>query len=195
MIEVYIDGQIEVPRVRAFFARSDARSDRFGPFAGYPGVGGTPTAGKTIREGAGAGWESASGAYIGLYSDNTAITANGALLSDADAETLRLALTTNAPFLNRSEMVTRLMPALSSSGDNWVIKRRREAVVRALADVGDTRTWNLLIDLIAQSGRFPRTASSLDSFQVEGERHYWLHVAIDRFTGKVIARKLEAVSE
>ena len=30
---------------------------------------------------------------------------------------------------------------------------------------------------------------------VEGEKRYWLHIAIDRFTGEVIDQQLEAVYE
>ena len=52
-----------------------------------------------------------------------------------------------------------------------------------------------MIDLIAQSGRYPPNAASLEQFVVEGEKRYWLHVAIDRFTGEVIDRQLEAVYE
>jgi hypothetical protein len=78
---------------------------------------------------------------------------------------------------------------------------RREAVVRALAEPSDTRTWNLLIDLVAQAGRYPPTAISagttaaLSQFDVQGERHYWLHLAIDRYTGKVIDEQLEVVHD
>jgi hypothetical protein len=76
-----------------------------------------------------------------------------------------------------------------------LIPRQREAVMRALADSGSTRTWNLLIDLVAQSGRYPPSASSLGSFVADGQQHYWLHVAIDRFTGKVIDSQLEIVKQ
>ncbi|MCA1658742.1 MAG: hypothetical protein LC627_05540, partial [Verrucomicrobiaceae bacterium] len=62
-------------------------------------------------------------------------------------------------------------------------------------DTCQARTWNLMIDVIAQSGRYPPTATTLRDFVVEGEKRYWLHVAIDRFTGEVIDRQLEAVYE
>ena len=29
----------------------------------------------------------------------------------------------------------------------------------------------------------------------EGEQHYWVHVAIDRFTGQVIDKQIEVVNE
>ena len=77
------------------------------------------------------------------------------------------------------------------------VKQQREAIVRALASTGQTRTWNLLVDVIAQSGRFPNTAATttLNKFLVEGERRYWMHLAIDRLTGEVIAKRLEPVIE
>ena len=52
-----------------------------------------------------------------------------------------------------------------------------------------------MIDVIAQTGRFPSSASSLTSFNVEGERRYWVHVAIDRYTGKVLDEQIEEVKE
>jgi hypothetical protein len=105
---------------------------------------------------------------------------------------------TQGPLLNRSELVTRLATvignALSASTDQ-ANKTQREATVRALADVSNTRTWNLLIDLVAQTGRYPATATTLDNFQVEGQQRYWLHLAIDRYTGALIAKQLETVSQ
>lgn len=38
-------------------------------------------------------------------------------------------------------------------------------------------------------------ATDLTKFIVEGEQHYWVHVAIDRFTGEVIDRQIEVVKE
>jgi hypothetical protein len=52
-----------------------------------------------------------------------------------------------------------------------------------------------MIDVIAQPGRYPPTANSLTDFVEEGEKRYWLHVAIDRFTGEIIDQQLEAVYE
>ncbi len=75
-------------------------------------------------------------------------------------------------------------------------KTQRESIARALGEVGQTRTWNLLIDVIAQTGHFKPSANSLQNdFIVEGEEHDWVHVAIDRFTGQVIDRQVEVVKE
>jgi hypothetical protein len=50
--------------------------------------------------------------------------------------------------------------------------------------------------LIAQTGRYPPgTADLTQPFVVEGEKRYWLHVAIDRFTGEIVDQQLEAVYE
>jgi hypothetical protein len=52
-----------------------------------------------------------------------------------------------------------------------------------------------MIDVIAQTGRYGWNAKSLDQFTVEGERRYWLHVAIDRFTGEIVDEQWELVNE
>lgn len=59
----------------------------------------------------------------------------------------------------------------------------RDTIARALSEVVQTRTWGLLIDLVAQTGHYTPNATGLDDFIVEGEKRYWLHVAIDRFEG------------
>ena len=74
-------------------------------------------------------------------------------------------------------------------------EEEQEVVARSLAEVTQTRTWGLMIDVIAQSGRFSPGATQLSRFVVEAEKRYWLHVAIDRLTGKVIDQQLEAVYE
>ncbi len=89
--------------------------------------------------------------------------------------------------------VTRLASAAGTffgAGDE-----ARKTVVRALAELAQTRTWNLMIDVVAQSGRYPVGATNLNQFTVQGEKRYWLHIAIDRFTGEVIDQQLEAVYE
>jgi hypothetical protein len=75
------------------------------------------------------------------------------------------------------------------------IQRLRESAIRALSSSGQTRVWNLMIDVVAQTGRYRSGETSLDKFVVDGERRYWLHVAIDRFTGKIIDKQIELVKE
>jgi hypothetical protein len=72
----------------------------------------------------------------------------------------------------------------------------RETITRALAEVTQTRTWGLFVDVIAQTGRYPPGTTNLTQpFVVEGEKRYWLHLAIDRLTGQVIDQQLEPVSD
>lgn len=100
-----------------------------------------------------------------------------------------------SPLLNKSELVTRFVDASAlRNAVNNPDKARHEAYVRGLADIAQTRTWNLMIDVIAQKGRVSQ-GGGLENFIVEGERRYWLHVAIDRFTGEIVGQKLEAVYE
>lgn len=83
----------------------------------------------------------------------------------------------------------------SSTAPKDIIQRFREAPIRALAQVGDVRTWNLMIDVVAQTGRYPQNATGIDKFMVEGEKRYWVHVAIDRATGQVVDKQIEEVKE
>ena len=78
---------------------------------------------------------------------------------------------------------------------NNVLQRYREAPVRVLSEVGETRVWNLLIDLVAQSGICPPAASGLDRFSVKGETRWWIHLAIDRATGRILDSQVENVSQ
>jgi len=62
-------------------------------------------------------------------------------------------------------------------------KEKMESISRALAEVGQTRTWNLFIDVIAQTGRYAPDSTDItqaNKFIVEGEKRYWLHIALGR---------------
>jgi hypothetical protein len=157
---------------------------------------------------------------VNLNRQNTAVTAailNGTLANAGDSvnntsvsslgnasgmATALATYTSPAALVNKDQLVTGFGPYLGSgttvnpafgSSDEQNVKPYREAYVRALSSVGQTRTWNLLIDLVAQVGKYPPNAQNLSQFEVDGERHYWLHVAIDRFTGKIIDRQLELI--
>jgi hypothetical protein len=98
----------------------------------------------------------------------------------------------HGPAVSRAD-VARLAAAVGTTLGSSV--EQKSTTARALAELGQTRTWGLMIDLIAQSGRYPPNANSLAAFMVEGETHYWVHVAIDRFTGQVIDKQIEVVNE
>jgi hypothetical protein len=69
------------------------------------------------------------------------------------------------------------------------LPRNRDTIVASLADVGTVRTWNFLIDVVAQSG------SVVDGqFIPQGEARVWDCVAIDRFTARVVARSSESIN-
>lgn len=120
-------------------------------------------------------------------SNLTSVSAD--LLSESEVNTVIQAIRsarTTAPFLNRSELVSRVMGALPASNDSFKIKRQREAAIRALADMVETNNWNFMIDVIAQSGRMRLGGSASTDFIPEGERRRWHFVSIDRSTAKVI---------
>jgi hypothetical protein len=104
-----------------------------------------------------------------------------------------VSLTSTTPILNKASLAdfTASQTELGSS----VPKTERESIVRALGESGQPRAWNLMIDVIAQSGRYPPGSSNLAKFVVEGEQRYWVHVAIDRFTGQVLDKQIEVVNE
>lgn len=131
-----------------------------------------------------------AGASTTYASSGTLPGSASSQIADAVVET-----TSSTPFTTRADLVDQLMT--NSAITNFSpVKTEREVVVRALAESANTRTWNFLIDLIAQSGRYPATgASTLDNFIVEGQRRYWLHVAIDRYTSQIVDEQLEMVNQ
>ena len=134
---------------------------------------------------------------------SSTVTMSGASAQSAGtmAANITSATSTN-PLTNKSSITaaglsTTILPATSpdTPHDNQTVKARREVVPRAISSVSQTRVWNLLIDVVAQSGRYPPGETDPKKFIVEGEQHYWVHVAIDRFTGQVIDRQVEVVKE
>lgn len=133
---------------------------------------------------------------IAIESSSAAVTNTNTTTGQAiSAAKSIVAETTVNPAFGRED-VSRLASAAVVTNTPFVnSEETRETIARALAEVGQTRTWGLMIDVIAQSGRYPPTAANLSQFVVEGEKRYWLHIAIDRFTGEVIDQQLEAVYE
>jgi hypothetical protein len=75
------------------------------------------------------------------------------------------------------------------------VQRFLDAPIRALANVGQVGAWNLMIDVVVQTGKYPSSATGANQFIVQGETRYWVHLAIDRLTGKVLDRSIERVDE
>jgi len=143
----------------------------------------------------------ASAIWDEISSSTIAASGSSAQTAQTMATNIVNAVSTT-PMQNRSELITRsglplaILPLPATSQSNQTVKARREVVARAISSLSQTRTWNLLIDVIAQSGRYKPNATSLQTdFVVEGEQHYWVHVAMDRLTGQVIDKQIEVVTE
>ncbi len=127
-------------------------------------------------------------------------TAPGSFANRADLVT-KLGVQFQKGAIAKSATTSVLLQGFSSSSNPRADQRDKtylEAPIRALADVTNTRTWNLMIDVIAQTGTFatnaPATSEALSSsFNIQSETHYWLHVAIDRYTGEIVDQSLEQV--
>jgi hypothetical protein len=143
----------------------------------------------------------------------------GALLHDIGAENLPTLLVTQAdalaagqaivqettsttpgrgPALTRGD-VARLAAAAAAAVPNLATPdEAKQTITRALAEVGQARTWTVMIDVIAQTGNYtPGTPDLTDptKFIVQGEKRYWLHIALDRDDGTVLGTQLEQVVE
>lgn len=110
------------------------------------------------------------------------------------------------PLRNRSELIGKFVSGTTYSGfsstltdvltgANRAIPLRRQNVLRALVEPGTTRSWTFLIDLVVQDGQFLKPGANARDFVVRGEKRYWVHLSMDRFTGKVISERVEEVYE
>ncbi len=127
---------------------------------------------------------------MGLYAQLSLAALNDTGSSRTTSSTaLTIAYTLPAKFAAAPIADPSGLPGMLASSSN------RNGALLALSSVTNARTWNLLIDVVAQSGVFPPNAGSLDRFVVQSERRYWLHLAIDRLTGKVVDRQIEPVYE
>jgi len=103
------------------------------------------------------------------------------------------------PVLNRGDVARLVRVGANAS---WT-KEQKEAIGRVLAEMGQARTWNLFIDVIAQTGKCAPGETDLTRFVVEGEKRYWLHIALGRdpigicpsCTVDVLGSQLEEVIE
>jgi hypothetical protein len=116
--------------------------------------------------------------------------------ADAVAAMALTALTANkslAPGESLKNLVTAGNATLTAN--LGTIKAERETLARALAGSIQTRTWNVMIDLSAQTGRFPTGQTAAGDFLVGGEERLWIHAAIDRFTGAILDLERESIPE
>jgi hypothetical protein len=143
----------------------------------------------------------------------------GALLHDPGSENTPTALASQAIALAAAQAIVR-ETATSGAGRSPAVTRAdvarltaaaftavpslaasdeaKQTIARALAEIGQARTWNLMIDVIAQTGKYAPGTPDLSNpakFIVEGEKRYWLHIALDRDNGAVLGTQLEEVLE
>src|SRR5207247_9616831 len=78
------------------------------------------------------------------------------------------------PVLNRGD-VARLVRVGANTG--WT-KEQKEAIARALAEMGQARTWNLMIDVIAQTGKCAAGETDVAKFIYQGAKGYLHHIAL-----------------
>lgn len=132
-------------------------------------------------------------------------------ISNADATAVATAIrtfvtsTNGGPLKSKAELVGKYI----SSGYTGVASTMREALppadaatercrltaIRSLGDVTEVRTWSLMIDVIAQTGRFSPQTTNLGDFSVTGESRRWVFVALDRITGEIVDMSTEQVVE
>jgi hypothetical protein len=129
-----------------------------------------------------------------LVSQSDALTAGNAIVTATTAA--NGAVVTRADVARLAKVASDALPGVLGVSDE-----AKQTIARALAEVGQARVWNLMIDVIAQTGQYsPGTTSPLDNsnaskFIVEGEKRYWLHIALDRDDGSVLGSQLEEVVE
>jgi hypothetical protein len=107
--------------------------------------------------------------------------ANGAAVNRADVARL-------------AEVAAAALHGVAGAPDD----ERKQTIARTLAEVSQARTWNLMIDVIAQTGNYVSGTPDLTDptkFVVQGEKRYWLHIALDRDDGTVLGTQLEEVTE
>jgi hypothetical protein len=76
---------------------------------------------------------------------------------------------------------------------NPAIKAQREAALNALADVAQSNTWNLFIDLYVQTGGYSPQATAWAEFTIRSRSRTWHRVAIHRHTARVLEHQRERV--
>lgn len=135
------------------------------------------------------------GAGIMMPSNSTTNFSSSATVAQADA------LANTALSGNKSASLPETFKNVIAIGNATIttnlgsIKPQREALARSMAGTTQTRTWNLFIDVIGQTGKFPGVQTDADDFVVEGEKRCWIHTAIDRFTGKIVDIEHESPNE
>jgi Putative Ig domain len=130
-----------------------------------------------------------------LVSQTDALAAGQAIVQETTSTTAgRGPAVTRADVARLAAAAAAALPGVPGAPED----EKKQTIARALAEVGQARTWNLMIDVIAQTGKYtPGTPDLADpaKFIVQGEKRYWLHIALDRDDGNVLGTQLEEVVE
>jgi|GEM_PF-1535435 hypothetical protein len=103
----------------------------------------------------------------------------------------------SSTFRGSEEWLDFLANSATSKADGGYSRYKHEAesFARALSSSTDTRHWQLMADVVAQSGKLAGAANSLNSFVVDGQRRYWVYFVIDRVTGELVSQSWNPVYE
>ncbi len=123
------------------------------------------------------------------------------VVADAAADAVAVSLAAAPAISGGEKLAARLGNSTLSpdsapkTGDTVLsYKTKGENFLRALSSTTDTRDWQLLLDVVAQAGRVTPKGSFTD-FVVEGQRRFFVHLTVDRFTGEIVDKQIEPVYE
>jgi len=135
----------------------------------------------------------------GASLDPSSAGASSVANSDADAVASIFSILAPAsnPVLSSANMTARLSTNSVSKPDGGFspYKTRAENFIRALSSTIDTRNWQLMLDVVAQSGRITPQNGPLTSFVVEGQKRFFVYLTLDRITGEIVDKHIEPVYE
>ncbi len=135
----------------------------------------------------------------GASLDPSSAGASSVANSDADAVASIFSTLDPAsnPVLSSANMTARLSTNSVSKPDGGFspYKTRAENFIRALSSTTDTRSWQLMLDVVAQSGRVTPQDGPLTSFVVEGQKRFFVYLTLDRITGEIVDKHIEPVYE
>lgn len=107
---------------------------------------------------------------------------------------------------NVANMAKRISEDSNSKPDRsdkkFAYKAEAENFIRALSSTTETRSWQLMLDVVAQAGRIaPQSVGLSDKeamfrdFLVEGQRRFFVYLTVDRITGEIVDKHVEPVYE
>jgi len=103
----------------------------------------------------------------------------------------------SSPIHSSANMTARLStsPVSKADGGYSPYKTKAENFIRALSSTTDTRNWQLMLDVVAQSGRIAPSSTNFQDFVVEGQKRFFVYLTLDRITGEIVDKYVEPVYE